>query len=100
MEIWNREELYAEVWEKPLTALEAKYGVSAVAIGKTCRKLQVPLPGRGYWAKKAHGHTVKCKPLPKLHEVPRIMRHQQPAVTNTNPSVPPKPEFPVEDEDK
>jgi hypothetical protein len=58
MEIWNREELYAEVWEKPLTSLVAKYGVSAVAIGKTCRKLQVPLPGRGYWAKKAHGHPL------------------------------------------
>lgn len=58
MEIWNREELYAEVWEKPLTSFVAKYGVSAVAIGKTCRKLQVPLPGRGYWAKKAHGHPL------------------------------------------
>jgi hypothetical protein len=40
MKLWNREELYADVWEKPLTSLVPKYGVSAVAIGKTCRKLQ------------------------------------------------------------
>lgn len=48
MEQWNREELYADVWEHPLTKLQEKYGVSNVAIGKACRKLKVPLPGRGY----------------------------------------------------
>ncbi len=100
METWNREELYAEVWAKPLTSLVAKYGVSAVAIGKTCRKLQVPLPGRGYWAKKAHGHPVTREPLPTISNAPRVVRYQRPSVVNTVPSLPPKPEFPVEDEDK
>lgn len=100
MEIWNREELYAEVWEKPLISLVAKYGVSAVAIGKTCKKLQVPLPGRGYWAKKAHGHPVSRKPLPKIAEVPRIVRYQRPPSVNAVASPPPKPAFPVEEEDK
>jgi hypothetical protein len=80
MEIWDREELYSAVWEKPLTSLAAKYGVSAVAIGKTCRKLQVPLPGRGYWAKKTHGHPVTRKALPKISELPRIVRYQRPIV--------------------
>lgn len=98
MEFWNRDELYEDVWKQPLTALVSKYGVSAVAIGKTCRKLQVPLPGRGYWAKKAHGHPVTRKPLPKLHEEPRVVRYR-PAVVNTVPSPPPKLEFPVEAED-
>jgi hypothetical protein len=51
-EIWNREELYVEIWEKPLVKLAAKYNISAVALGKACRKLQIPLPGRGYWVKK------------------------------------------------
>ncbi len=99
-QFWDREELYEDVWSKPLTALVSKYGVSAVAIGKTCRKLQIPLPGRGYWAKKAHGHAVEHKPLPKLHEVPRIFRYQRPtpAIADTVP--PPKPEFPVEEEDR
>jgi len=96
---WNRDELYEDVWNKPLTALVSKYGVSAVAIGKTCRKLDVPLPGRGYWTKKAHGHPVVRNSLPKLHEVPRIVRHQRPAVASV-PSPVPKPEFPVAEEDK
>jgi hypothetical protein len=100
MEIWDREELYAEVWDKPLTSLVAKYGVSAVAIGKTCRKLQVPLPGRGYWAKKAHGHPVTRKALPKISELPRIVRYQRPPIVNAVPTQVSKPEFPVEEEDK
>lgn len=77
-----------------------KYGLSAVAIGKTCRKLQVPLPGRGYWAKKAHGHSVVRKALPELLEVPRIIRYQKPTVASTIPSPPAQPEFPVEPEDR
>ena len=33
-EIWNREELYSEVWEKSLVKLGAKYRVSAEMVGK------------------------------------------------------------------
>lgn len=52
-----------------------EYGVSSVALGKTCRKLSVPVPGRGHWAKLAHGHpgTEKLQ-LPKLEKVPMIYR--------------------------
>jgi hypothetical protein len=39
MEVWNRDELYAAVWEEPLIKVAPKYGVSAVMIGKVCRKL-------------------------------------------------------------
>jgi len=48
METWNREELYGEMWEQPMVKVAPKYGISAVAMGKVCRKLQIPLPGRGY----------------------------------------------------
>jgi hypothetical protein len=99
-QFWNRDELYEDVWNQPLIALMPKYGVSAVAIGKTCRKLQVPLPGRGYWAKKAHGHSVVRKALPKLLDVPRIVRYVRPVIANTIPNVPTQPAFPVEPEDK
>ena len=70
--------------------------MSAVALGKTCRKLQVPLPGRGYWAKKAHGCALECKALPKVHDVPRIVRHERVLPKNVPPSPPTRPEFPVE----
>jgi hypothetical protein len=69
----DREELYRKVWEKPLLKVAEEYGVSAVALGKTCRKLSAPVPGRGYWAKLAHGHGATQKPpLPKLDKVPII----------------------------
>jgi hypothetical protein len=63
METWNREELYAEVWEQPLIKVAPKYGISAVALGKVCGKLQIPLPGRGYWTKKEFGKPVHRFPL-------------------------------------
>lgn len=52
-----------------------EYGISSVALGKTCRKLSVPVPGRGYWAKLAYGHQgVKKPPLPKLDKIPVVFR--------------------------
>jgi hypothetical protein len=48
-----------------------------VALGKTCRKLSVPVPGRGHWAKLAHGHAGAEKPaLPKVDKLPVIYRSQ------------------------
>jgi hypothetical protein len=38
--------------------------VSDVAIAKICRKLEIPLPGRGYWARKKAGYAVERLPLP------------------------------------
>jgi hypothetical protein len=74
METWNREELYAEVWEKPLVKIAQKYGISAVMVGKVCRKLQIPLPGRGYWVKKEFGKPVERPPLPEAHNLPVVNR--------------------------
>jgi hypothetical protein len=74
-ETYDREELYREVWEKPLLKVAEEYGISAVALGKTCRKLSVPVPGRGHWAKLAHGKEgAKKPPLLKLDKIPVIYR--------------------------
>ncbi len=70
---WKRELLYAEVWEKPVTKVGEKYGVSDVAIAKLCRRLRVPVPGRGYWARKAAGQTMKQTPLPPFKNPPVIV---------------------------
>jgi hypothetical protein len=67
-ETWNRDELYVEVWSTPMKTLAAKYGISDVGLAKVCRKLMIPLPGRGYWAKKEVGQNVKRLPLPPLKE--------------------------------
>ena len=64
---YDRKVLYDEVWAEPVRDVAKRYGVSDVALAKTCRRLEVPLPGRGYWAKKAAG---KAAPRPPLH--PRL----------------------------
>lgn len=86
---YDREELYRKVWERPLLKVAEEYGVSAVALGKTCRKLSVPVPGRGHWAKLAYGKEgVKKLPLPKLDKIPVIYRspvvHRKPPTPDQN----------------
>jgi hypothetical protein len=44
----SREDLYELVWSKPIVELAKDFGISDVAFAKRCRKLGVPVPGRGY----------------------------------------------------
>ena len=63
--VYDRETLYKEVWEAPITEIAKRYGVSDVAIHKVCKALDIPKPSRGYWAKLRAGKSVTIKPLPK-----------------------------------
>ena len=56
---WKRDELYEEVWATPIKTLAKKYGISDVGLAIVCRKLSIPLPGRGYWARKEVGQSVE-----------------------------------------
>lgn len=71
---WKRQELYDQVWEQPLLKLATKYGISAVALGNACRRLKIPVPGRGYWAKLAAGKPVKRLPLREFEDAPNVRR--------------------------
>jgi hypothetical protein len=71
---WNRVELYAEVWDQPLVKLSRKYGISDVRLGKVCRRLQIPHPGRGYWAKTKAGIPIERLPLPEFNNAPVVQR--------------------------
>jgi hypothetical protein len=51
-----------------------KHGISAVALGKVCRKLQIPLPGRGYRTKKEFGKPVEKISLPPAKGLPAVQR--------------------------
>ncbi len=94
METWEREKLYRDIWSEPMSKLSKKYGVSAVMLGKVCRKLSIPVPGRGYWARKTFGHAVDRKPLPQIKNVPVVQRFKFP---DTNPPEPKEPEPPPSD---
>ncbi|MCU0626942.1 MAG: hypothetical protein MUF21_10740, partial [Gemmatimonadaceae bacterium] len=62
----TREELYERVWTTPMRTLAAEFGLSDVGLKKTCRRMRVPTPERGYWAREAAGQVVRRTPLPKL----------------------------------
>lgn len=61
----TREQLYDLVWSEPMQRLSKQIGISDVAIAKHCRKIGVPVPERGYWAKLQAGQPVKRTPLPE-----------------------------------
>src|SRR6056297_1088286 len=67
----SRQDLYSQVWERPVTKVAADLGISAVALHKICRKHRVPVPPRGYWAKVAAGRPVIAAKLPTVKD-PRL----------------------------
>lgn len=64
--VLTRDELYQLVWSQPLRTLAAQFGLSDVGLAKTCRRMMIPLPGRGYWRQKETGHPVRRAPLRPL----------------------------------
>jgi hypothetical protein len=62
----TREELYELVWSEPMSVSSLKLGLSDVGLAKVCRRLRVPRPWRGYWARKSAGQRVSRTPLAKL----------------------------------
>jgi hypothetical protein len=57
----NREELYEKVWQTPLTRLAGEMGLSDVGLRNICKKLDIPLPGKGYHLR----HNKVKVPLPE-----------------------------------
>ena len=71
---YNREKLYEGVWSEPVIKVAERYGVSGVAIAKTCKKMHIPVPGRGYWNKVQSGQKLKKTPLPDFDDCPKVKR--------------------------
>ncbi len=55
--------LFERVWSQPVASLAAEWGLSGPGLKKVCRRLQIPVPPRGYWAKLKAGHR-EARPLP------------------------------------
>jgi hypothetical protein len=60
----NREQLYQEVWDTPLTKLAPLYSLTAYEMKKLCDTFLIPLPRAGHWQKVAFGKIVEIPPLP------------------------------------
>lgn len=60
----SRKELYELIWTQPTRTLAARFGISDVALKKTCERAEIPTPDRGYWAKKEAGKETFRASLP------------------------------------
>lgn len=90
---FTRQQLYELVWQRPLRDVARELGISDVGLGKACRRLAIPLPGRGYWAKVAARQNLTPIPLPKLPNLPSQISFasvEPPPPREARPPVPPQ----------
>lgn len=59
-----REDLFSRIWSTPMRTLAPEFGISDVALRKACVSAGLPVPERGYWAKRAAGKKVVRPKLP------------------------------------
>lgn len=97
----TREQLFELVWSTPVSKLAARFGISDVALAKRCKRLDIPRPGLGHWARVAAGQKLE---RPKLPAPPRNLEPWElticfPAASREKavhePQLPPPPEVPV-----
>ena len=75
-----------------MRTLAPKFGLSDVGLAKVCKRMRIPRPGLGYWAKKAAGQPVKPAQLPV------VLQSAGPAVLEFVPHEPrSQDEVPVQD---
>ncbi len=53
--VLTRTALYELVWSEPVATAAQRYKLSGNGLAKICKKHNIPLPPRGYWAKLQHG---------------------------------------------
>jgi hypothetical protein len=61
---FSRQEPFDLAWSEPTRTIAKRLGISDVGLAKACRRADLLLPPRGYWAKLAAGKTVKKPQLP------------------------------------
>jgi hypothetical protein len=61
---FTRQELFDLVWSEPTRTIAKRLGISDVGLAKACRRADLLLPPRGYWAKLAAGKKVGKPELP------------------------------------
>ena len=76
--ILTRNQLYEMIWKEPVRTIAPRFGISDVALAKTCRKYHIPRPWRGYWREKETGHNPR---QPKLLPWPKHLGNEPQAIT-------------------
>lgn len=60
----TRLELYELVWSGPLASVASQFHISDVGLKKICARFKIPVPPRGYWAKRKAGKPSQQIILP------------------------------------
>lgn len=79
---FSRRQLYDLVWSRPISSLAKEYGFSDVGFAKICRRHNIPLPPRGYWAKISAGMSVAKPALPNPHREGPVYIPPRSAITD------------------
>lgn len=61
---FSRQALYDLVWSKAKTEVAKDLSISDVALGKICKKANIPVPPRGFWAARDAQKRPARLPLP------------------------------------
>lgn len=77
MERYNRAELYEDVWRLPMSELAAKWGVTQSTLCQICKRLYIPVPGKGYWSKSERNRTLQPPPLPPIQVDPKFVTRKR-----------------------
>ena len=56
--------MYDLVWSEPIQSLAKRFSLSDRGLAKICLAANIPVPARGYWAKKQAGKAVSPVLLP------------------------------------
>jgi len=64
----TRNELYQMVWKEPVSKWSKEFGLSDVGFAKICKKMKVPLPGRGHWSMVKKGLKKNPPALKPIHD--------------------------------
>lgn len=93
----TRTELYDRVWAEPIQKLSSEFGLSDVGLAKLCRRHNIPVPPRGYWAKKQAGKKVQQPALPAEGRkgYGDKVRLPDPSPRSAEPQVEPAPQHPL-----
>ncbi|MBE6034129.1 MAG: hypothetical protein E7222_05445 [Clostridiales bacterium] len=62
----EREALYNEIWSEPVSTVAKRYDISDTGLRKHCKRLGIPVPPSGYWARVKAGQRVPKQALPKV----------------------------------
>jgi len=88
--------MYELLWSRPISQVAPEFGISDVALAKACRKANIPLPPRGYWAKLRAGQAVEQVRLPDDEAADRGFRMRRREHDEPTPAerLFPQPDFP------